>query len=108
MTGLWPLVDFRSFERVTGPKVDRWLVKTVGVLVAVICAVLGLTARRRHVTPEVETLAVGGALGLAAIDVVDVARRRIRPVYLLDAASELALVVGWALSHRRGADRRPD
>jgi hypothetical protein len=32
-TGIWPLLDIESFERITGPKADRWLVKTVGALV---------------------------------------------------------------------------
>jgi hypothetical protein len=36
MTGLWPLFHRRSFEAVTGPKTDYWLVRTVGVLVAAI------------------------------------------------------------------------
>ena len=31
-TGVWPLVLMPSFESVTGPKVDKWLVRTVGVL----------------------------------------------------------------------------
>src|SRR5215213_7149555 len=30
VSGVWPFVSIRSFEAVTGPKVDRWLVKTVG------------------------------------------------------------------------------
>ncbi|MBV8580277.1 MAG: hypothetical protein JOZ86_06540, partial [Candidatus Eremiobacteraeota bacterium] len=33
-TGLWPLLDMRSFELVTGRKTDRWLVKMVGALAA--------------------------------------------------------------------------
>jgi hypothetical protein len=32
-TGLWPILWMRSFEAVTGPKQDHWLVKTVGALV---------------------------------------------------------------------------
>jgi len=36
LTGLWPLVSLRSFEKVTGPKADDWLVKTVGALIAVL------------------------------------------------------------------------
>ena len=40
LTGVWPLLSIRTFEAVTGPKVDRWLVKTVGLLVAVIGASL--------------------------------------------------------------------
>jgi hypothetical protein len=35
MTGLWPLVSIGTFQQVTGPKTDLWLVKTVGVLIAV-------------------------------------------------------------------------
>lgn len=27
LTGIWPLVHRRSFERVTGPKSDYWLVQ---------------------------------------------------------------------------------
>lgn len=46
-TGIWSPVSLGSFERVTGPKGDGWLVKTVGVLVTVIGAVLGLAALAR-------------------------------------------------------------
>src|SRR5215208_7809800 len=85
LSGVWPLVHLRSFERVTGPKTDAWLVKTVGVLVAVIGGALGLAGWRRRVTPELALVAAGSAAGLAAIDVVYVGRRRISRVYLLDA-----------------------
>jgi hypothetical protein len=47
------------------------------------------------VSPEVRTIACASALGLALVDVVFVARRRISPVYLLDAAAEVGLVAGW-------------
>jgi hypothetical protein len=36
LTGLWPLAHLRSFQAVTGPKLEPWLVKTVGVLAAAI------------------------------------------------------------------------
>jgi hypothetical protein len=101
VTGLWAVVDLDSFMAVTGPKVDHWLVKTVGLLVTVIGAVLLLAWRRRRVTDEVILLAVGSALSLAAIDVVYVANRTIPPVYLLDAAAEVALVLAWIPGARR-------
>jgi hypothetical protein len=97
VTGIWALVSIRTFEAVTGPKTDRWLVKTVGVLVSVIGGVLILAGWRRRVEPEPAVLAAGSALGLAAIDTVYAARGRISKVYLLDAVSELALVAAWAL-----------
>ena len=99
-SGLWPIFGLRSFEWISGPKVDGWLVKTVGALVAVVGGVLGLAAHRRRLTPEMELLAVGTALSLAAVDVVTVSRRRIRRIYLLDAAANLGLVAAWLLSHR--------
>jgi hypothetical protein len=97
-TGVWALVDIDSFQAVTGPKVDQWLVKTVGVLVTVIGGALGLAGWRRRVTPEVRLLALGSALGLAGIDIYYVAKGRIARIYLADAASELAMAAGWAAS----------
>ncbi|MEA2525684.1 MAG: hypothetical protein QOF73_2911 [Thermomicrobiales bacterium] len=100
-TGLWPIFHIRSFEWVTGPKVDRWLVKTVSALVLAIGAGLGLAARRRNVTPELALIGAGSAIGLATVDVVYVARRRISRVYLLDAIGELAICAGWLMSAPR-------
>src|SRR4051794_533441 len=74
-TGIWPLVSIRTFEAVTGPKADDWLVNTVGVLVAVVGAVLRLAAYRGRVAAEVMALAVGSAMGLMGIDLWYVARR---------------------------------
>ena len=48
-SGVWPLVNMRSFEAVTGPKRERWLVKTVGVLVTVMGGVMTAAAARRNV-----------------------------------------------------------
>jgi hypothetical protein len=97
LTGVWPLVDIVSFQKVTGRKTDLWLVRTVGVLIAAVALPIGLAAYHRRLTPEIAVLAVGCALGLAAIDVVYVARRVIFPIYLLDAAAEVMLVAGWAI-----------
>ncbi len=60
-TGIWPFASMRTFLLVTGPKVDLWLVKTVGALVTVIGAVIGLTGIRRQRSPEVALLAIGSA-----------------------------------------------
>jgi hypothetical protein len=103
-TGVWPLVNMRAFERVTGPKADKWLVKTVGVVITAVGGALALAGARRRVSPEIEFLAVSSAAGLTAIDIVYVAKRRIAPVYLLDAAAELAIIGGWLVAGR-GADR---
>jgi hypothetical protein len=96
VTGVWSLVDIDSFQMVTGPKTDLWLVRTVGVLITVIAVVLLFAAWRRQTTVEVALLAVGSALALTAIDVIYVALQVIAPIYLLDAVAELVLVACWA------------
>jgi hypothetical protein len=96
-TGIWPLASRRTFEAVTGPKHDYWLVQTVGALIVVTGTALGLATRDEEAlkSPTVKWLAVGSALSLGAVDLAFASRRRISPIYLLDAAAELALVLGW-------------
>src|SRR4051794_1433294 len=67
-TGLWGLLHLRSFMRVTGPKTDTWLVKTVSVLVSAIGASLLLHSRREQTQREMYVLSLGCAAGLAGID----------------------------------------
>lgn len=96
-TGLLPFVSRRAFEAVTGPKREWWLVQTVGALVTVAGgALLASAARQEAAPPELIGVAAGSAAALAAIDVVYVAKGRIAPSYLADAAVELALFAGLA------------
>jgi hypothetical protein len=95
-TGAWPLVHMPSFEAVTGRKRERWLVRTVGVLVLAVGATLAAAARSRRITPEIRLLGAACAGGLGAVDAwYGGVRRRISPIYLADAALEAALVAGW-------------
>ncbi len=95
VTGVWPLVSMRSFELITGLKVDKWLVKTIGALIAVVGASLLVAGARRRIAPELALLGIGSAASLAAADTVYALRRRISRVYLLDAGLELGLIGGW-------------
>jgi hypothetical protein len=92
-TGLWPLISIRTFQMVTGPKHDLWLVNTVGVLVAVIGSALILGASDQSASISNILLAIGCAFGLAGIDVVYVVRQLIAPVYLWDAALQMVFVL---------------
>jgi hypothetical protein len=87
--------------RVTGPKVDVWLVKTVGALVSVIGVVLVVAGLRRRVGASDEMHAVSSAAALTAVDVNYVVQGRISPVYLLDATAEMFLVAAWIGEIRR-------
>lgn len=93
--GLWSVAARRSFEAITGPKTDYWLVRTVGGLLTAIGAVIGLAGVRRRLTPEMRWLAISTSGVLAAIDVVYTAAGRVRPVYLLDALANAILIGGW-------------
>ena len=90
LTGVWPLLHMPSFEAVTGPKTDDWLVHTVGLLLAVVGAVLLAASRRREIDRLFVGLAIGAALALAGIELVYVVNETISRIYLLDTAIELA------------------
>jgi hypothetical protein len=100
VTGIWPLVSIGTFQWVTGPKVDLWLVKTVGLLIAVIALTILMAARRGQIGPEVRFLAMASAAALAAVDLVYALADRIWDIYLLDAVAEIGLVVLWVLVSR--------
>jgi hypothetical protein len=94
-TGLWPIIHLRSFERVTGAKTDKWLVRTVGGLVTAIGTAMLVGARRREGMTAARVLGIGSAITFALIDVVYASRGRISRVYYADAAVEGALAAGW-------------
>lgn len=104
ITGIWPLVHMPSFVRVTGPKTDLWLVRTVGALIAVVGVIIGRATLRQRIDADVALLATGSAATLAAIDVIYVTNGRIAPIYLLDAAAEIGLIGAWAISGGVGLD----
>jgi hypothetical protein len=101
-SGLWPIFSIRSFEAITGPKADRWLVKTVGALLALIGGVVGFAGIRQVRSPEIEALGAGSAALLAGVDLIYALRGRISRVYLLDALIEAGIITRWAFERRNG------
>lgn len=92
VTGFWPLVNIRSFQAVTGPKVDLWLVQAMGLLIGVIGVVLIVAGARGKNSTEIDLLAAGSAASLGAIDLT-YGGRRISSIYLLEGAVEVAFVL---------------
>lgn len=84
----WPLVHFRSFEAVAGPKPDRFQTEVTAALFVAVGLVLLAGARRPAAAPVTRTLAVTSALGVAALDWRY--RRDLRRVFRLEAALEAA------------------
>ncbi len=98
--GIWPLIAYRSFEAVTGPKREPWLVKTVGLLTALTGGLIAADPSGSE--RSTRRLAVGTALVYAAVDLWYAGvRRQVRPIYLLDAVAELGLAAAWMARPRR-------
>ncbi len=74
--------------------------KTVGLILAVIGAVLIYAEATSMVNPPVILLAIGGAATLILIEFIYVFNRVISPVYLADAFAEIILIVWWIIDLR--------
>ena len=111
LVGTWPLVHRRSFEKVTGPKLEEWLSKGVGACwlnVGLHLMQAGLRGGRPR--RDERGLAVRTAATFAALDLFYAGlRRRISPVYLVDGIIQLGFIAFWSaasLAEKR-ASRRP-
>lgn len=94
--GLWPIVHLKSFVAVTGPKVDTWLVRTLGGVITAVGAALIVGAfERGRSSPALQLLGMGSALALGAADVVYASRGRISKIYYADAATEASILAAW-------------
>lgn len=94
-TGLWPLLHYRSFEKITGPKTDKWLVITVGYLISASAFVFSLAALKPQPPKEVCYFALLDSVLLFGIDTYYVSKKVISRVYLYDAVAEAALFLAW-------------
>ena len=97
ITSIWALADIHSFMRITGPKTDIWLVKTVAVLLVAISFSFIASLKFRSYDISAITLAVCCCLLLTWIDCFYVWKGTISKVYLLDAVVEICLLVGWLI-----------
>jgi hypothetical protein len=92
LTGLWPVFNASTFQKVTGPKTDIWLVKTAGILFANI-GLLFLLGQ----PGQLKLFAISVAVCIAAFEAYYSLRKVISKIYLLDAAVEIVLAAGWLL-----------
>lgn len=99
-TGIWPILHRKSFEAVTGPKVDRWLVKTFGALVGSVGGALVVGAVESPRSKTLRALGIGSAAALALAEIIYVGKGRIARIYLADALLEVAIIIGWLLEER--------
>jgi hypothetical protein len=95
LSGLWPLLSIETFQAITGPKTDLWLVKTVGLLLMVNGLILSLGGYLRQINWPISVLSIGTALAIAGIELVYVIHGTISAIYLLDAALEIPFIIAW-------------
>ena len=97
-TAAWALVDINSFMKITGPKTDVWLVKTVAVLLLAICVGFTVSLFSHIISKPVIAMAATCCLVLIIIDCYYVWTKTISKVYLLDAVAEFILLVLWIIT----------
>ena len=96
ITALWAIVDIDSFMKVTGPKTDIWLVKTVSVVLAAIGITLLAHASAKEVNKlPAAILGMTTSLGLSIIDFYYSGNEVISMVYAIDGAVEVLFFVVW-------------
>ena len=109
--GAWPLFQLRSFEKVTGPKLEGWLTKGVGA--CWLNVGIHLIEAGRHggrVRRDVRGLAMRMAATFAFFDFHYAGlRRRISPVYLINGFIQLGFLTLWQLEKlaEQRAQHRP-
>jgi energy-converting hydrogenase Eha subunit E len=102
-TGAWPCIHMASFEAVTGPKTDDWLVRMVGLLAVAVGAALIAAARLGQLTRSILILSTATAAAFAAIDIIYAGAGRIWPIYFADAAVEIGFMLLLLAARRRAA-----
>ncbi len=105
-TGIWPTAHMQSFIMFTGPKTDLWLVRTTGLLLASIGLVLFIAGVRKKRLFEFYLLGICSAVALAVIEILYVYQKIIPPIYLLDSAIEIILLVLWVFAIFMGRQPR--
>ena len=95
ITAVWPLLHIESFIKVTGPKTDIWLVKTVAVLLVAIsvCFISNIFIKTNKL--PVILLALTSCIGLIFIDFYYTSNKVISWVYKLDGILQIIFMLGW-------------
>lgn len=95
LTGLWPIVDIRSFMAVTGYKTDIWLVKTVGALLLPVALTLGSYLYIPTDKRPAFVLGAGTAVAFICIDFYYALTDVISDIYMADGLAEILFLVCW-------------
>ena len=93
--GAWPLISLETFEYVTGPKYDDWLVRSVALLL-VVAGIILVTQPKGSIERSAVKLAFGTSLALGCVAMITSAGVWISSVYFLDGTLHLLFAATWA------------
>ncbi len=97
LTGLWPILHISSFNAVTGPKADVWLVKMVALLTITIGITILVAYRDKYSSRLLNVMA---ALSYLTIDTYYTLSDRIPDIFLADALVELFFLFMVAINSK--------
>jgi hypothetical protein len=100
LAGLVPLLAPGLYQTVTGHHADAALLRAFAVLPLAVGGALCLAAYRRQWPPELLLVALGSALGFAALDLALLLRGP-SAVHLLDGVLQVGFLVLWVAAWRR-------
>jgi TRAP-type uncharacterized transport system fused permease subunit len=95
VTAIWPILDIDSFMKVTGPKTDQWLVKTVSVLILSIAVFFLVQLRYNSPIVPVAILGILFSAGLIVIDFYYPSIDRISNIYMADGVVQIIFLLCW-------------
>jgi len=98
-TGIWPVAHIQSFVEVSGPKVDLWLVKMVGLLTVSIGLTLFYAAFSHPRTALL--LGIVSAMSYCFIDIYYSLNKVIPHIYLADAIIEAIIIILLLFSRKK-------
>lgn len=93
LTGLWPIFSSSTFQKVTGPKEDVWLVKTVGAIITVVGSALLASVLLDEITASTLILSIESIIVFMIVDINYVVKKIIPPIYLVDAVTQFVLFI---------------
>ena len=95
--GAWPLVHMPSFEAVTGPKDEHWLVRSVAGILIVISITLFAQLGKGRIEYAAITTAMGASFVLAMVGIITAIAAVISPIYLVDGAVHFFFFACWCI-----------
>jgi hypothetical protein len=95
VSGLWPIIHIGSFMKVTDPKTDLWLVKTVGAIITAIACVLIFAYANNELSDAIKLLSILSAAVFAMVDLYYPLKSVISKVYMIDGVIQIMIIGAW-------------